>query len=129
VTEFKREDPRHKTGAIVEIVEIFPASYGEDKVTGVPAIKAHRVYINGTPIGLLTRDDGVELSLDPREDDVTILTLRLMPRQILVRGVAETPAETEQAYDGPIDLSNAEFVPIGDPNHPANADLTEAGDA
>lgn len=128
MTEFKREDPRHKTGAIVEIVEIFRPSPTYQAET-VPVIKVHLVYVNGTPVGLLDADAGVELDIDPRANDATKLTLTLMPRQIILRAVDETPAETEQAYDGPIDLSNAEFIPIGDPGHPANADLTEAGDA
>jgi len=101
VTEFKREDPRHRTGAIVEIVEVFPAKYGEEEVASVPVIKAHCVYVNGTPVGLLTKDGGVELEVDPREDDATTLVLRLMPRQILVRGVTETPEPP--AFDGPVD--------------------------
>jgi hypothetical protein len=112
VTEFKREDPRHKTGAIVEIVEVFPARYGAEEVANVPVIKAHHVYINGTPVGLITRDDGIVLDVDPREDNATILNLRLMPRQVLVRGVTETPEQT--VFDGPVDLGGVQFVPVGE---------------
>jgi hypothetical protein len=93
VTEFKRDDPRHKTGAIVEIVEIFrpsPTYQAEE----VPVIKVSLVYVNGTPVGLLDANAGVELDIDPRANDATKLTLTLMPRQIILRAVEET---TEQA--------------------------------
>lgn len=111
MTEFKRNDPRHGKGAFVEIVEVFPGEhYDQAKVDEVPVIKAHRVYINGTPVGLISRDDGIVLEVDPREDDATILTLRLMPRQVMVRAVAETVAET--VFDGPVDLTETEFRPI-----------------
>jgi len=96
VTEFKREDPRHKVGALVEIVEVFPGEhYDQAKVDEVPVIKACRVYVNGTPVGLISADDGIGLEIDPKTMEATTLTLRLMPRQILVRGVAETPDEED----------------------------------
>jgi hypothetical protein len=127
VTEFKREDPRHKTGAIVEIVEVFPERFSEAEVADVPVIKAHRVYINGTPVGLIARDDGVVLDVDPREDNATILNLRLMPRQVLVRAVTETPEQT--VFEGPVDLSDVQFVPIESDDAPASVLDADPGDA
>jgi hypothetical protein len=109
VTEFRRNDPRHKTGAIVEIVEIFrpaPPYQAEE----VPVIKVSLVYVNGTPVGLLDADAGVELDIDPKAIDATKLTLTLMPRQIIVRAVDESPEET--VFDGPIDLGETEFRSI-----------------
>lgn len=96
MTEFKREDPRHKTGAIVEIVEVLPAGhYDAAKADEMPVIKVHLVYVNGTPVGLLDADAGIELDIDPRANDATKLTLTLMPRQIVVRAVTETIEQAE----------------------------------
>jgi hypothetical protein len=103
VTEFKRDDPRHAVGALVEIVEILPAEASYDPES-LPVIKAHRVYVNGTPVGLISRDDGISMSVDRDEDDANIVTLRLMPRQVMVRAVAETTV-----FDGPVDLTETEF--------------------
>jgi hypothetical protein len=138
MTEYKREDPRHATGALVEIVEIFPGEhYDQAKVDEVPVIKAHRVYVNGTPVGLITRDDGIVLSVDPREEDATILTLKLMPRQVLVRGVVETADDADDTGEEvdllakfqPVDLTDVEFRPIDESAAFIPADAPEATDA
>jgi len=87
MTAFNRNDERHKMGAVVEIVEI---AHPSQDPAELPVIKTSVVYVNGTPVGLIARD-GIDLDPGDGVYEATTLRLELMPREVLVRAVAETP--------------------------------------